>query len=72
MSDITLLQKYEPKSLKDVVGQPNIVEILKGYVHDNNIPHLLFTGAPGIGKTTVANCIARDLFGDHWNKNIVI
>ena len=55
MSDITLLQKYEPKSLKDVVGQPNIVEILKGYVHDNNIPHLLFTEAPGIGKTEIVN-----------------
>ena len=72
MSEITLLQKYEPKSLSGVVGQSTIVDILRGYVHSNNIPHLLFTGAPGIGKTTVANCIARDLFGDHWNKNIVM
>ena len=72
MNEITLLQKYEPKSLTGVVGQSTIVEILRGYVKNNNIPHLLFTGAPGIGKTTVANCIARDLFGDHWNKNIVM
>ena len=72
MSEITLLQKYEPKSLSGVVGQSTIVDILRGYVNSNNIPHLLFTGAPGIGKTTIANCIARDLFGDHWNKNIVM
>ncbi len=72
MENITLLQKYEPKSLNEVVGQSTIVEILQGYVQSSNIPHLLFTGAPGIGKTTVANCIARDLFGEHWNKNIVM
>lgn len=72
MSKITLLQTWEPKSLDTVVGQSTIVKILKGYIRNNNIPHLLFTGGPGIGKTTVANCIARDLFGKHWNKNIVM
>jgi replication factor C small subunit len=72
MSEVTLLQTWEPKSLDTVVGQSTIVEILRGYVRNSNIPHLLFTGAPGIGKTTVANCIARDLFGKHWRKNIVM
>lgn len=72
MANITLLQKYEPKSLDEVVGQSTIVEILRGYVRNNNIPHLLFTGPPGVGKTVLSNVIARELFGEHWNNNIVM
>lgn len=72
MTEITLLQKYEPYSLNEVVGQSTIVEILRGYIKNNNIPHLLFTGGPGIGKTTLANVLARELFGEHWNKNIIM
>lgn len=72
MTEITLLQKYEPKSLDDIVGQTNIVKLLQGYVHNHNIPHMMFTGDPGVGKTTSANVISRELFGEHWQKNIIM
>jgi replication factor C small subunit len=57
-------EKYRPKTLDEMVGQDTIVERLKAYVEAKSLPHLLFAGSAGIGKTTAAMCIAYELFGD--------
>ncbi len=63
------IEKYRPKTLSDVAGQTEIVERLKSYVAARSLPHLLFTGTAGIGKTTCAVALAREMFGDTWNMN---
>ena len=55
--------------MNDVVGQREIVERLKNYVGAQSLPHLLFTGTAGIGKTTSAVALAREFFGDDWQVN---
>ncbi|MEA3190467.1 MAG: replication factor small subunit [Thermoplasmata archaeon] len=61
------VEKYRPRTLSEVVGQEEAVERLKAYVKTGNVPHLMFAGPPGTGKTTCAIAMARDLFGsDGW------
>ena len=63
------IEKYRPKNLDDVVGQDEIVERLQAYVKVKNVPHLMFAGPAGTGKTTCALALARQLFGETWKQN---
>ena len=63
------VEKYRPKSLDEVVGQEEIVERLQAYAKTGNLPHLLFAGPAGTGKTTCAIALARDMFGENWRQN---
>jgi replication factor C small subunit len=57
-------EKYRPKKLSEIVGQDAIVDRLMAYVEAKSMPHLMFAGPAGVGKTTAAMCMARELFGD--------
>lgn len=63
------IEKYRPVRLSDIVGQDEIVERLSSYVRTKNLPHLLFTGTAGVGKTTAAVSLAREIFGESWQMN---
>ncbi len=64
-------EKYRPKKLDEVVGQKNIVDKLKSFVKEKNLPHLLFAGPAGTGKTTCALAIAKEIYGEHWSRNFL-
>ena len=61
LSEQPWVEKYRPHTLNDVVGQSEIVKRLKVFVHDNAMPHLLFAGPAGTGKTTCAMALIRDM-----------
>lgn len=65
------IEKYRPKTLDDIVGQSQIVERLRSYARSGNLPHLMFAGPAGTGKTTSALALARELFKDSWRDNFV-
>jgi len=63
------VEKYRPQKLSEVAGQKEVVERLQAYVKEGNLPHLMFAGPAGTGKTTCAIALARELFGEGWKGN---
>ncbi len=65
------IEKYRPQTLGEIKGQDDIVERLQSYIDQQDLPHLLFSGRAGIGKTTAATAIAREVYGDDWRGNFL-
>ncbi|UCE91792.1 MAG: replication factor C small subunit [Methanobacteriota archaeon] len=65
------VEKYRPRELSKVVGQRAIVERLKSYVDTRSMPHMLFAGPAGSGKTTCAIALARDMYGEGWRDSLI-
>jgi replication factor C small subunit len=64
-------EKYRPKDFSEIKGQKEIVKRIKAFVELQNIPHLLFAGPAGVGKTTLALVIVKKLFKDSWHQNFL-
>ena len=59
-------EQYRPSKFNELVGQDEIVQRIESLTKSLNIPHLLFAGPAGTGKSTLALIIVKDLFGDSW------
>jgi len=66
--EVLWAEKYRPRTLDDIVNQKDIIERLKKFVKEKNMPHLLFSGPPGTGKTTAALALVHDLYGDNYRQ----
>ncbi len=69
--DSIWMEKYRPRTLDEVIGQPQAVERLASFTAGGNLPHLLLSGPPGTGKTSCALILAETVLGGMTEGNFL-
>jgi replication factor C small subunit len=69
--ELPWIEKYRPETLSQVVGQNDAVSRLQSYVKNKNVPNMLFSGPAGIGKTSAAVALSKDLYGQEFGRNFL-
>jgi replication factor C small subunit len=64
-------EKYRPKTMKDIVGHMEFTTVWDKWIKAKNMPHVILAGQHGIGKTTIAIALARDILGDGFDLNFL-
>jgi replication factor C small subunit len=63
------IERFRPEEFEEILGRNVIVKRLDAYVKTGEMPHLLFSGWPGTGKTTAAGVLGKKLFGEDFDDN---
>lgn len=72
VTDLMWVEKYRPRKIEHIVNQKDIIKSLKNLIKKpDELPHLLFAGPAGVGKTTTAICLSMELLGDDWRRNVL-
>jgi len=62
-------ERYRPAKFSEIVGQDNSVKRVEALTNSMNIPHLLFAGPAGTGKSTLALVVVKELYKEDWKEN---
>lgn len=65
------VEKFRPETLDEVKGHDKITHRLQQYAGDSEVPHMIFAGPPGTGKTATVVAFAREVYGESWSKNVM-
>ena len=71
MSRLPLVEKYRPTKLDEIVSQDNNIKILKEAIKNEQIPHMLFYGQAGTGKTSTIIALSKEYYGEYYKDMIL-
>ncbi|WFN37930.1 AAA family ATPase [Methanomicrobium antiquum] len=66
------IEKYRPEKFEDIYGQKEVINHIRRFAEDKNIPHMLFFGPHGTGKSVSMECLARELYSEDSGINLSI
>ena len=69
MSDFIWVEKYRPKTIDECILPESIKKTFMDFLNKGEIPNMLLSGPPGIGKTTVAKALCKELGADYYVVN---
>jgi replication factor C subunit 3/5 len=67
MSYLPFVEKYRPTKFEDIISNNENIKILKNMLKSGSLPHLLFHGTSGVGKTSAILALAKELYGNSMN-----
>lgn len=68
---IPFVEKYRPDDLTNIISHHEIIATIRRFIEGRKLPHLLFHGPPGTGKTSCMIAIAKELYGKNY-KNMTL
>ena len=67
MEFLPWVEKYRPQKIDEIISHDRNIETIKKMLEGRSLPHLLFHGTPGTGKTSLILAIANELYGNQKN-----
>jgi replication factor C subunit 2/4 len=68
--NINWIEKYRPNKLNDITAQEHIIKPLESTLLKGQLPHLLFYGPAGCGKTSTILALCKQMFGKDWKNRV--
>jgi replication factor C subunit 2/4 len=70
-NNIPWIEKYRPRTIEELILDDQLLLKIKKFIADKEMPNIIITGSPGVGKTTTIKCIAKGLLGKHANNAVL-
>ena len=61
---LPFVEKYRPSDMSDILSQENTISTIQQFITKDSMPHLLFYGAAGTGKSTMARAVAKQMYNN--------
>ena len=71
-NNLPFVEKYRPDNLAQIISHEDIITTITKFIEVKKMPHLLFHGPPGTGKTSCITAVAKHLYGVTNYKNMTL